>query len=165
MKNWTRRLALAGLLVVAAGGAAAAASVKFTHVDDYGAMPFALQDRERVYKDLSEHFDRLAAKLPAGTDLNVEVLRLDLAGRVHPNFRGGEDIRVLRGGADWPRMHLRYTLTRGGAVVAQGDDEISDMDYLDHIRRLGGDGTLVYEKQMIDDWFKNKIVDGKLATR
>jgi hypothetical protein len=166
MKQWTRRLALAGLLVVAAGGASADVTVKFSNLEDYGSMPFAPQDRERIYKELTEYFDKLGTRLPAGTDWKVEVLDLDLAGRVQPNFRGGEDIRILRGGADWPRMHIRYSLSQGGKVIAEGDDQFSDMDYLERTRRAnGGNQTLPYEKQMIDDWFKAKIVDRKLATR
>jgi hypothetical protein len=166
MKTWRTRLALAGLMALATSGATAAVSVKFSNLDDYGSMPFALQDREHIYKELTEYFEQLGTKLPAGTDWNVEVLDLDMAGRIHPNFRGGEDIRILRGGADWPRMHVRYSLTRGGAVIAEGDDQVSDMSYLQHARRANfGNQTLPYEKQMIDDWFKAKILDGKLAAR
>lgn len=165
MKQWTRRLALAGLLGMAAAGASAGVTVKFSNLEDYGSMPFSPQDRERIYKELTEYFDKLGARLPAGTDWNVEVLDLDMAGRVQPNFRGGEDIRILRGGADWPRMHVRYSLSQGGKVIAEGDDQFSDMNYLERTRRAnGGNQTLPYEKQMIDDWFKAKI-DGKLAAR
>ena len=165
MITWTRRLALAGLLAVAAGGAAADVSVTFSNADGYGAMPTASWDRERVLKDLSAYFAKLGAKLPPGTDLKIDVLDLDLAGRVRPNFRGGEELRILNGGADWPHMHLRYTLTQGGRVLAQGDDEISNMNYLERMSRVNADPSWRYEKQMIDDWFASKIVNGKLATR
>ena len=77
-------------------------------------MPFAPTDREHVLKELSEHFALLGKRLPPGQELRVEVLDLDMAGRIRPNFRGQQDIRVVRGGADWPRMLVRYQLYRTG---------------------------------------------------
>jgi hypothetical protein len=162
MTTLTRSLALAGLILLSAGSACAGVSVTFVHPESYADMPFATQDREQVLKDLSEFFDKLAAGLPAGQDLKIEVLDLDLAGRLRPNYRGGnQDIRIMRGGADWPRMHLRYTLSAGGRVLRSGDEKLSDMNYLDHPRNARDSGdALHYEKQMIDDWFK-KTITGK----
>ena len=161
MNPLTRSLALAGLILLSAGSASAGVSVTFVHPETYIDMPFATQDREQVLKDLTEYFEKLSASLPAGQDLKIEVLDLDLAGRLIPNFRGTQDIRVMRGGADWPHMHLRYTLSTGGQVLRSGDEQLSDMNYLERLTsaRYSGD-PLRYEKQMIDDWFK-KTITGK----
>ena len=162
MKTLTRSLAFAGLVLLSAGSASAGVSVTFVHPETYADMPFATQDRDQVLKDLTEFFDKLAAGLPVGQDLKIEVLDLDLAGRLRPNFHGtAQDVRIVRGAADWPRMHLRYTLSAGGQVLRSGDEQLSDMNYLDRLSnaRYAGD-MLRYEKQMIDDWFK-KTITGK----
>jgi hypothetical protein len=151
------RLLLASAAVLLAGPAAAGVTVKFSQADQYADMPFAVSDREEVLKDLEAHFTKLAATLPPGVDLAVEVVDLDLAGRIKPMFRGHQDIRVLGGGADWPHMRVRYSITRDGATIASGEDHLSNMAYLERGNRYFSGDPLRYEKQMVDDWFKQKI--------
>lgn len=157
MKTAMRNLALAGLVLLPAGIAAAGVNVTFAHPENYSDLPFTSWEREQVLADLSEHFARLAAKLPPGQDLKVEILDVDLAGRIKPLFRGAHDIRVLRGGADWPHIHLRYTLMEGEKVLSTGEEHLSNMMYLDRLNRYVSGDPLRYEKQMLDDWFKEKI--------
>lgn len=161
MNTKLQGLAVAGLVLLAAGGASAAVTVAFSHPENFNDMPYSATDRAQILKDLSEHFGRLSARLPRGQDLRVEVLDLDLAGRIHPNFRGQQDVRILRGGADWPHMLVRYTLESNGKVIASGEDNISDMMYLDHINRYSEGDRLRYEKRMIDDWFTKKFAASK----
>lgn len=146
-------LALAGLALPAM----AAVTVTFVHSDQYHDLPFSPIDRAQVLKDMGAHFARLEKLLPPGQDLQVEVLDFDMAGRRVPNFRGRDDLRVLKGGADWPHMTLRYTLTDNGRVIASGEDQLSDMSYMDHINSYPDGDTLRYEKRMVDDWFRNKF--------
>jgi hypothetical protein len=162
MNTKLHSLALAGLvLLLSAGGASAAVTVTFSHPENYRDIAFSPTDREQILKDLSEHFAHLGARLPPGQDLRVEVLDLVLAGRLHPNFRGQQDVRILRGGADWPRMKVRYTLESNGKVIDSGVDDLSDMAYLDRIIRFSEGDRLRYEKQMIDDWFTKKFAPRK----
>jgi hypothetical protein len=156
MKSICKCLALAGLLALSAGAASAAVTVVFSHPEKYLDMPFSPVDRERVLHDLSEHFGKLGARLPPGQDLRIEVLDLDMAGRIYPNFRG-QELRVLNGGADWPHMVVRYTLEANGKVIDSGQDNLSDMMYLDHINRYFDGDMLRYEKHMVDQWFINKF--------
>jgi hypothetical protein len=156
MKTAFKSLALAGLLALTAGAASAGVTVAFSHPENFLDMPFSPVDRERVLKDLSDHFAQLGARLPPGQDLRVEVLDLDLAGRLHPNFRG-QELRILNGGADWPHMQVRYTLEANGRVIASGEDNLSDMMYLNRINRYLDGDTLRYEKRMIDDWFTTRF--------
>lgn len=165
MKTKFNCLALAGLMAFSAGSASAAVTVAYSHPENFRDMPFAQIDRERILKDLSEHFGKLSALLPPGQDLRVEVLDLDLAGRMHPYFRGQQDIRVLRGGADWPHMQVRYTLEANGQVIASGEDKLSDMMYMDRINRYSDGDSLRYEKRMIDDWFTDKFAARRQARR
>jgi hypothetical protein len=127
-------------------------------------MPLSPSDRADVLKELTEHFERLGKDLPPGQDLRVEVLDMDLAGELRPNFRGHE-IRILRGAADWPRMQVRYTLEANGQVVRRGEDALSDMTYLNRTPRYADGDTMRYEKRMIDDWFKEKFAAPKAARR
>jgi hypothetical protein len=141
--------------------ASAAVTVTFTHPESYRDMPFSPIDREHILKDLGEYFVKLEKALPPGQDLAIEVLDLDLAGRVLPNFRAGQDLRVMRGGADWPHMKLRYTLSANGKVISSGQEQLSDMAYMDRINIYSSGDNLRYEKRMVDDWFKKKFVAGK----
>ncbi|WP_308494345.1 DUF3016 domain-containing protein [Duganella lactea] len=155
---------LAGLLALLASSAALAqVSVTYVKPDDYTDMPFSPVERERTLKDFSDYFATLNKKLPAGQTLKIEVLDIDLAGRMYPQ-RGADDIRVMTGGADWPRMHLRYTLADNGQVLRSGDEEIASMNYQWNRTSYFDSDPMRYEKQMLDDWF-NKTIVPKVAQR
>lgn len=153
---------LATVLALATVGtpAAAAVSVSFVAPENFRDLPFSPADRARVIKDLGEHFVKLDKLLPPGQTLTIDVIELDMAGRMVPNFRAGQDLRVLRGGADWPHMTVRYTLSANGQQLAAGQDQLSDMSYLDHLNRYPDGDSLRYEKQMVDAWFKKKFAVG-----
>jgi hypothetical protein len=115
-------------------------------------------DEDANLQELSRHFQALASRLPANQSLSVEVLDVDLAGDVRPGRVSARDFRVLRGGADWPRMTLRYRLESGGTVLKSGEESIADMDYANRFRVKGQAETLYYEKRMIDDWFRARVL-------
>lgn len=142
-------------LLLALSAVAAQGAVKVTLEDDsqFSDLPFASAEREAVLAQLSEHFQQLAARLPPGQDLDIEILDVDLAGRLDPLRRGAGEIRVLRGQADWPRLQLRYALRAGQA-------DLSDMSYLQRLNRYASGDRLRYEKRMIDDWFDTAILAG-----
>jgi hypothetical protein len=153
------RAALAGVLAFSSAAAlAGTAKVSFDHPEDFVEMPWMQADKDDILKDLSDHFAALAKKLPPGEELTVEVKDFNMAGRIRPGRFTGHEIRILRGGADWPRMDLHYTLTRNGMVVASGDAHLSNMDYLQRINIYDSGDSLRYEKQMMDDWFKKEIL-------
>ena len=52
----------------------AAVTVNFTKSDAYTDIGFSSWDKDKVMKDLSQHFDKLGAQLPQGQDLKIEVL-------------------------------------------------------------------------------------------
>lgn len=158
MNTLLRQAALAAMCLLAAGRASAEAHVTFVQPENFSDMPFATSERDQVLKDLHQHFDKLAAKLPAGQQLNVEVTDIDLAGRSGPSARyGGRVVRIMNGRADWPQMTLHYTITQGDQVIKSGQDELSDMSYQQHIIRYGRDDSLRYEKNMLDQWFRERI--------
>jgi len=151
MGHLTRTL-LAATLLTSAAAWAQQVEVSYVKPEQFSDVPFMQLDRDRLLKELSAHFAELGKKLPAGQTLKIEVLDVDLAGRLYPR-RNGDDLRIMRGGADWPHMHLRYALEQDGQLIRSGDDEISNMAYEDRINHYSGSDGLRYEKQMVDDWF------------
>jgi hypothetical protein len=144
------------ILIAALASAAATAGtveVKFIEPDKFADARDGMHSREDVLHTLEERLKQLGAKnLPASQTLKVEVLDVDLAGDAFPRV-ALRDTRVLRGRADWPRMHLRYTLREGDKVIKSGEDRIADMNYLMNNTRHWQDEPFPYEKRMLDRWF------------
>lgn len=157
------RLSLAAILLAGTAGAAwAQVSVTYVKPEEFQDVPRGQIDRERLLKDFTSYFSTLDKKLPAGQQLKIEVLDIDLAGRLWPRRSGGEDIRIMNGGADWPHMKLRYTLEENGTVLRSGDSDLSNMLYQQRFTRYSDSDPLRYEKQMIEDWF-DKTITPKVA--
>lgn len=153
MKTLYKILLACGLLAGAASVAQAAVTVQFINPERYEDVALSPRDRDDILREFERHFVKLGQRLPPGQDFNVEVLDIDLAGRMQPSRSAMQDIRVMRGGADWPRMHLRYTVTSNGQVVRSGDVQLRNQMYLDRVSNYLSGDQLRYEKQMIDDWF------------
>ena len=162
MKKRIARLFLAGTVVLAGGAAWAqapvAATVGNTEVlydkpDQFTDISFDPRKREEALTELTRHFDKLGASLPAGQRLKIVVSDVDLAGREDPRMRSANEIRVLTGGVDWPRISLSYELEQDGKVIRSDKAQLSDMSYLTHMNRYATGEPLRYEKLMIDEWF------------
>ncbi|PLY42964.1 hypothetical protein CSZ94_08890 [Janthinobacterium sp. ROICE36] len=153
MQKQTTRALIAGLALLASSATWAATEVHFSKPDQFTDIPFNPQEREEVLKELSRHFEKLGASLPSGQNLKIDVTDVDLAGRENPSLRAGQDIRVMNGRVDWPRMRLHYVLEQDGKVLRSGDAALSDMSYLSRINHYFSNEKLRYEKLMIDDWY------------
>jgi hypothetical protein len=152
-----RTLALVAALAMSAVVSAGTVEVKFIDPDKFTDARDDAHRREDVLKTLEERLKQLGEKkLPASQTLQVEVLDVDLAGDAFPRVALRET-RVLRGRADWPRMHLRYTLREGDKVLRSGEDHLADMNYLMSSLRASQDTPLPYEKRMLDQWFEQRI--------
>ena len=112
---------------------------------------------ERNVEILSKHLASLAGRLPDGQALKVELTDVDLAGQMRPTRRLGE-VRVATGRADWPSLTLRWSLSAGGRTLAQGEDRVADMAYLQHPLRGRADQPLAYELRLIDRWFAETVL-------
>lgn len=159
MTTLLKKVAVASLFALTAGAASAGVTVNYIESDKFADLPFAPWEREQVLKELSEYFTKIGKNLPEGQDLTLDVTEIDLAGREYPNFRGGRELRVLKGTADWPIMTLRYSLTQNGQVLKVGDARLSDMNYMQRINRFSDSESLRAEKRMIDDWFNETILE------
>ena len=76
---------------------------------------------EQYFKTLGERY------LAPNQNLKVEVLDVDLAGRIDYGSRRFYDKRVMRGTADWPRMKFHYVLETDGKIVSDSQADIADI--------------------------------------
>jgi hypothetical protein len=154
-----RRTLIALSLVAAASAAMAAGQVdvSFKPIDQLSDVGRGSFDGERNVKALTDHFKSLAARLPDGQTLKIEVQDVNMAGEMKP-MRGGSDIRVMKGNADWPTIDLRWSLQADGRTLKSADERLADLSYLMHPVRGLGEGPVAYEARMIDRWFKERIV-------
>ena len=152
------RLLLAGAVLLATGGAWAqtdtATEVRYDKPEEFADVSFDPRKREEALLELTRHFQKLGKTLPAGQQLKIVVTDIDLAGREDMRVRSANEIRVLTGAADWPRITLSYVLEQDGQVRKSGDAKLSDMSYLNRINRYASGEQLRYEKLMIDEWFE-----------
>lgn len=93
--------------------------------------------------------------------LKIDVLDIDLAGTVRPSRRANGDLRIARGGADVPRITMRYSLVVGGKVVESGEETVADLNYLRSSPDYGIADPLRHEKRMLYGWFKARFIDHK----
>lgn len=159
MSYFIRKLGLVVVLLATASGASAAATVTYLTPEKMTDVPRFSSDRESMEMIFRDHLNQLASQLPAGQELKVEFIDIDLAGDVFPRVPV-RDIRVMKGRADWPRMHLRYSIEQDGKVLRSGDRELADANYLMGSRSYNQD-LYGHEKQMLDDWFRKEIVPAR----
>ena len=150
---------VAGLLAFGTAHAdptAPAATVSFADAENFTDVALFGPERERMMADLRAHVEKLAQGLPRGTHLRVEFLDIDLAGRLEP-MALGQELRVMTGRADFPRLELRCGVEREGKLTQSGKADLLDMTYLDRPTRSLANEPLRYEKAMLTRWFKQTI--------
>jgi hypothetical protein len=147
----------AALTATLAATAQAAVLVTFKEPEKYVDTGRFRMETPQVLAELERHFQQLGTRyLRPDQTLRIEVLDVDLAGE--ERFRhSGQDVRILRGGADWPRMRLRYVLEGGDKPALSGEENLSDMNYLQRPVTIRGNENLAYEKRMLEEWFRAKF--------
>lgn len=113
-------------------------------------------DRQRILDDLRSHIEGLGARLQPLQTVTVEVLDIDLAGKVDP-VPLKQDLRTAPEFAA-PRIKLRYVFEEGGQVIASAEEWVSDDNYLNHPTLRTNSDPLRYEKYMLDNWFEQRFV-------
>jgi len=151
--------AAVALAIASSSSAAGTASVSYVNTDAMTDVPRHYKDLESMEYIFTQHLNHLSERLPAGQVLKVEFLDIDLAGDVFPRVPV-RDIRVTKGQADWPRMHLRYSIEQDGQVIRSGEEKLADPNY-----QLGANmdqqDLYGYEKKMLDSWFRKEILPQK----
>jgi hypothetical protein len=160
-----RTLAVACLACAALPPALAGqVNVSFVGADEYADAGNSKSEREANLATLASHLSSLGQRLlPGDTVLEIEVLEVDLAGIVRPSRRGRGDLRIAHGGADWPRMTLRYSLVKDGQVQKADTERVADMSYTMHSSSYGASEPLHFEKRMLNDWFRTRFVEAAAA--
>ena len=150
------RPAVIAMLALTASAASAAVTVTYVNTEKMTDVPRFETDRKSMEINLREFFEELAPKLPAGQDLKVEILDIDLAGDVFPRVPI-RDVRVTKGSYDFPRIHLRYSIEQDGKVLRSGERELADRNYQLNVNSYRNE-MYNYEKQMLSDWFKKDVL-------
>ncbi|WP_338766644.1 DUF3016 domain-containing protein [Massilia sp. METH4] len=158
MKSWIRMAGVA-MMLAASGMASAGAKVTYVDTEEMTDVPRFAVDRESMEIHFREHLQRLAEQLPAGQQLNVEFRDIDLAGDQFPRV-AIQDVRVLKGRADWPRMDFHYSIEQDGKVIKSGDAKLADPNYLMSTNRYDNE-MYSHEKQMLEDWFRKELLGKK----
>jgi hypothetical protein len=114
-------------------------------------------DPRNVMLAIERHLKQLGDRyLPAQSNLKIEVLDLDRAGRPYMNLP--TEIRIITGRADMPCIELSYTLESDHAAVQSGRERVCDPDYLRALEpRYDEHDPLVYEKRMLEQWFRQRF--------
>lgn len=149
-------LALVATLTAGAAHAVGRAEVRYVQPERFSDAGFGAVERERTLKVLSQHFDRLAQRLPDGQVLTVDVTDVDLAGEV--DTLAVHRVRVMGQLPDAPRLSLKFELRQGSQLLAQGEEQLIDMAYQLGTFRGRHDGPLVYEARMLERWFDDRLM-------
>ena len=158
-----RKLFASTLLVLAAGLAQASdrVQISFTDTEKFADFGRSQWDRERNQKDFAAMLQEVAAKLPAGQQLSIKVLDINLAGELEWVRRSADELRVMRN-VSWPMIEFEYQLSENGQVLKADKVRLSDMSYLqDSFFSVAQSGTWRYEQRMMDRWFKETVLGQK----
>ncbi len=144
----------AGLAMTTGVAQAGSVDVAFVNPSTFADARDQNRDTAANLQILADYLHGLGQKyLPPGQTLHVDVLNVDLAGKLRPSRRWGL-VRVVGGPLDWPQMTLRYRLEEQGEVLASGEESISDMGYTMHLGSYPGWNELGAEKHLLRDWFR-----------
>lgn len=116
-------------------------------------------ERLAVLAEIQRHLERLGSRhLASRQVLKLSILDIDLAGRFEPWRALAYDLRFLRD-VTWPSMRIRYVLEEDGVVVLRGEETVNDMAYLTRAAQYSSQDPLRYEKTMLSDWFRARIIE------
>ena len=146
---------LTSMLLIAPGAFAASSEVTWTDYKSYRDIDAGNENRksfrERTFKGFEKHFSKLAATLPEGQVLKIDVTDVDLAGDT--NASGIHRTRIIKHLYS-PRMNFSYQLFDAEGKVIQADEAVvKDMNFMSGNSLKYRNKSLGYEKKMLDDWF------------
>lgn len=114
--------------------------------------------RERVIKKFDGFFADMASDLPQGYKWEITVTDVDLAGDID-YFAGGAGnaLRIVKD-IHSPAIKFNYVLRdKHGEEVANGEEKLRDMGFMQQLRSVNDNEEFRYEKHMLQDWFKKEL--------
>lgn len=154
---------LSACLFAGAAHAVGRAEVRYVTPEKFADAGFGAIEKERTQQALTAHFNRLARHLPDGQVLRVDITDVDLAGEV--DSFSMHRLRVMGQLPDAPRLGLKFELRQGEQLLAQGEDQLTDLMYLERRLNRRDDGPLVYEGRLLNEWFDTRIKTVASAVR
>jgi hypothetical protein len=136
--------------------AAAGVTVSFPAAERHTDAGYPAPQAHGTRGEIARHLEALGTRyLKPGQELRIEVLDINLAGRVR--YNAASDTRVMRAG-EWPQIRLRYELDTPGEAPRKAEEVVSDREYLrgpqNHL------DALAREKRMLDEWFRARFPRG-----
>ena len=140
---------------------AADVQVTWKHPDKYRDIKAGTEGkirfRKNTFKALEKHLIKLAKALPESQTLEIDVTDVDLAGDVHAS--GMRNIRVVKD-LYFPRMVFSFKLINPEHVTIHSDTvDLKNMNFMMGTRSRYRNKLLGYEKNLLDDWFKDEFVN------
>ena len=135
----------------------AAVTVSYGDPDRFTDAGDRNNDPRKIMLTLAQHLKALGDRyLPPQSNLKIEVLDLDRAGRPYMNLP--TETRIVTGKTDMPCIELSYTLEVDGRVSPSRHERICDPDYLRSLEpQYSEHDPLVYEKRMLEQWFRERF--------
>jgi hypothetical protein len=138
--------------------------VNFQNPDRYTDVDRFSDESTRAMKAIRETLTSLGSRhLPANANLRVDVIDIDLAGRLIPSARAGKDIRVQGGYANPANIRLHYLLEENGRVIVEKEETIHGLAYQRTISTRNSNEAFTHEKNMLEQWFREALA-GRTAT-
>lgn len=155
MKNMSLTLVtLLSVMLVVPSSLAGTSEVTWTNADKYRDVDpgegHKKKFKAKVFSEFEQHFAKLAASLPDGQTLKVDVTDVDLAGDVRHNM---QRIRVVKD-LYFPRIKFSYQVVdSSGKEISSGQENLKDMNFMMGSSLKYKNDLIGYEKKMLDEWF------------
>jgi hypothetical protein len=156
-------IAVSALLLIPAS---ANAEVKVSFVNPQGYRDFETETasmRDEMLNELRQTLVELGARyLKPGQSLKIDVLDVQRAGLFRDTTSSHTALLTPN---TPPRIDVQYTLQQNGKLILSAYETVRDIDYfLDPTSHLSSD-PLVYEKQILRDWFRQRFSEMKPPPR
>ncbi len=154
------KLSFVVLAALAASPALAAGSVEVSFKATHGWADAGRSgvEIERTQARVGQVLKAQAARLPDGQSLAIVVTDIDLAGTLRP-VRNGQEVRVVNGRVDAPRIALHYVLRAGAKVLREADETVTELNYFTTLEPRAAREPLPYETQMLERWFAQRFAN------
>ena len=116
------------------------------------SLRVTLAEMRRLFETLGDR------ALSPGQSLEIAVLDIDLAGFEQPGANVPYGLRTVSDVTP-PRFRLRYALKERGRTLLAAEEAVSDIDFLTRYARTSSGQTFYYERELLQDWFRARIVE------